>query len=99
MSAPTPAPDAAAVEARATLSRASAMLRFLDRTADRTPAETEAILAAFGAGWETGRCAPPLPWLYRTWRPAIATAFRAGRAARRRYERAQAASAAGEGRE
>lgn len=90
MSAPTPTPDAAAVEVRATLSRASAMLRFLDRTADRTPAETEAILAAFGAGWETGRCAPPLPWLYRTWRPAIAAAHRAGRRARRAWERQRA---------
>lgn len=49
------------------------------------------IRQAFEAGWNTAHEAPPLPWLYRTWRPMIATAHRAGRRAARAYARTQAA--------
>lgn len=45
------------------------------------------IREAFEAGWAGANEAPPLPWLYRTWRPMVAAAHRAGRRAARAYAR------------
>ncbi len=54
-----------------------------------------AVRQAFEAGWATAHEAPPLPWLYRTFAPMIATAHRAGRRAARAYARATAAAQGG----
>lgn len=58
------------------------------------PARDAPVVVGFTAGGNSADAAPPLPWLMRTWRPEIATAFRAGRRAARAYARAQARSIA-----